>query len=519
MNASRLRQSFFPREYNLFRPAYWFGDIDARPVSLFRMAFAALMLKEALYHLPMAQLFFSDSGIVPRDALAQIPLGGRFSLMSGLPETWTVSVVFIIWALVALGLLLGWRTRWMTLLNFLLLLSVINRNPLVTTGADMVMIALAFWSLFIPLGRFYSLDARRHSQPATVYAFPVRMFQLQVAIIYGFTTVIKLQGQDWPHGDALYRALQISMYTFPTGDWLLMNAPIALLRALTGFTLLVEGGFGLLVFAPVLQPYLRALGLLLGVVLHIGIGVMMAIANFPLVMLSSYLVFLDSRWVDWLEERAGRIMSRNRIEETSPARNPPVQPDLPRGCAGLLAAMARASVQGAYRAALAGLLVCCMACVLWGNITDNDKLALDFNVPPLPPTLDSLMKSLEMAQSWGLFAPEPVREDGWLILAGQFTDGHTIDLRTGVPPGDVRPRWWIGPWARWPKFEENIMHTSGYNPIFAAWGDYACSQTSNLVSLAITLRSRSTAAPGQPFQPYHDQILWQGTCRISGAAA
>ena len=68
------------------------------------------------------------------------------------------------------------------------------------------------------------------------------MLQIQLALIYIFTTIIKLQGHSWPNGDALYLALHVKMYTFPLGDWLLATASSALLHGLTTFTLLVEGG-------------------------------------------------------------------------------------------------------------------------------------------------------------------------------------------------------------------------------------------------------------------------------------
>src|SRR5690606_7885942 len=115
--------------YNLFHPAYWFGDIDARPFALFRIAFGALMLKEALYHLPLAEAFYSDMGILPRHALTALGYEA-FSLMNSLPAAWMAMVFFVVWAGVVLALMLGWRTRIMSILNFVMLVSVMNRAPL-----------------------------------------------------------------------------------------------------------------------------------------------------------------------------------------------------------------------------------------------------------------------------------------------------------------------------------------------------------------------------------------------------
>lgn len=52
-------------QYNFLRLDYWFGQVESRPLSLFRIAFGLLVLKNALYSIPLAQLFYSDEGIVP----------------------------------------------------------------------------------------------------------------------------------------------------------------------------------------------------------------------------------------------------------------------------------------------------------------------------------------------------------------------------------------------------------------------------------------------------------------------
>ncbi len=497
--------------YNFFHPAYWFGDVDARPLGLFRIGFGALMLKEALYHIFLASTFYSDSSIVPRAALDQTVFSGRFSLMSGLAESWMAIAFFILWALVALGLLLGWQTRVMSLLNFVLLLSMINRDPFLVTGAEIAMIALAFWSLFLPLGRCYSLDARRSPQPPTAYAFPVRMIQIQVALVYIFTAIFKLEGQSWPNGYAIYMALQVRLYTFPLGDWFLANAPFGLLQILTFLTLVIEAGIVPLVFAPILQPYLRAIGLLLGVALHIGIGLLMAIPNFPLVMLTSYLLFFDSRWVNaleqWIQKATDERMQFSKMRAECADKT--VER---KGCGGLLAGMARGTMQGGYRAALAAFLLFCMTVIIWGNLLNDDVLANNLNLNPMPPDWNTALLSLELSQTWSLFAPEPLQHDGWFILAGTFTDGRVVDVQTDAPPGVIRPQWFIGPFSRWSKFEENLMGAGSYSPIFASWGAYTCRTTEGLKSLQIILRSRLTSPPGQAFQPYTDQIRWQDAC-------
>lgn len=497
-----------PPHYNLFHPAYWFGDIDARPFALFRIAFGALMLKEALYHLPLAEAFYSDMGILPRHALTALGYEA-FSLMNSLPAAWMAMAFFAVWAGVALALMLGWRTRLMSILNFVLLVSVMNRAPLIATGAEVAQCAFAFWSIFIPLGRCYSLDACRSqfAQSPMIYAFPARMMQMQLAIIYIFNAVIKMQGISWRNGDALFQALQAQLYTFPLGDWLLMNAPLEVLRGLTHLTLLIEGGFTLLVFAPILQPYLRAVGLLAGIGLHIGIGLAMNVPNFPAIMLLSYLMLLDPRWIDWggkwLLKRGWQIGHR----ET------PATPTIEKsGCSGLIGQIGRGAFAGAGRGVFALLLMGLMGAVLWGNIVDNDRIADSLGAPSMPPAVQNALISAGLWQAWGLFAPEPLSQDTEFMIVGTFADGRVLDLRTDQPPETSRARYFIGPWSRWNKFEENMGRADNTHPVLGSWLAYTCRSTSGLASVEIMLRTRPTVRPGQPFADYTSRRMAGRDC-------
>ena len=185
----------------------------------------------------------------------------RVSLAGLLVAPWQASVLFAIWIAVLVALLLGWRTRWAAAANFLIILSVHERDLWVLNGGDTMMRLLAFWSLFISLGAVWSLDARRRG-PADAFAFPVRAVQIQVALVYVCSFVLKLSGPTWRDGHALRAALTLRSLTLPTGDWVVSHMPPILLAGVNWFTLLAEGAFVFLVFSPYRQPLLRAIGLI-----------------------------------------------------------------------------------------------------------------------------------------------------------------------------------------------------------------------------------------------------------------
>jgi hypothetical protein len=83
-------------DYNVFRREYWFGMFDSQPLSLFRIVFSLLLLKDALYHLPLAGIFYSDNGVLPRAVLLDsLANPDRFDLMEAFGHGWILATMEI----------------------------------------------------------------------------------------------------------------------------------------------------------------------------------------------------------------------------------------------------------------------------------------------------------------------------------------------------------------------------------------------------------------------------------------
>jgi hypothetical protein len=484
---------------NLTKREYWFGKLDSRPLSAFRIAFALLLLKDAVYHLALTSIFYSDQGIVPRYALFEgLARPHRFSLMDAIAHDWMAAAFFFLWITVLLGLLLGYRTRLMTVINFILILSIHERNVYVLTGADTAIRVFSFWIMFVPLGHYYSIDSLRSSgQVRTAFAFPVRMFQLQVALIYVVTGYLKFAGEIWHDGDALHYVLQLQSILFPPGVWLWSVSPDWLLRLMTWYIIIAELAFAPLVFFPVGQPWLRALGLLLGATVHLGIAVTMAIPDFSLVMMISYLIFFESSWIQWIEKHLPLSALRTRLLPY--ANSNPSEPE----------------TRFAYlrRLGLAALLGVFMVCVIWWNATSITEYTASRS--PMPDLPRAVMWYSGLWQYWDLYAPVPYQIDGQIMIPGRFEDGMEFDLYAAQTS---RVLW--GPGMRWRKFEENINNYR-YDPLLRAWGRYYCRlyndiedrpQGTRLTTLEIHFVYRRSYPPGGEINPVEDDLLWTHWC-------
>lgn len=464
------------------RPAlaydFWFGQVSSRPLSLFRVGIALVLLRDALLHIPIAAAFYSDSGLTSRAAVRALltdhPL--RFSLLDGIGQPWLATLFFLGWGGVACCLLVGYKTRLAAAINFLCVLSVYWRNPFITSGADDILRVVSFWMLFLPLNHHFALDTRRNIQPdPAADAFPVRLLQVQLALIYLGAGLSKLLGTQWTDGTALFYVLQLDSLLRPLGHWLRSVASLEILQGLTYSVLLLEISFPILVFAPVKQPALRRLALLAMGLMHLGIALVMTMPlwDFGLVLGVSYLVFA-------------------------------AQTITPTG----LAATDTPIPKRALTFILAGL----MGLVIWQNGDGFRAVGVPL-VPRLPVAAAHLLDLTGLRQNWGLFAPQPYQSDWTLIVPGTFTDGTQLDLRTGKTlPETISP---LPPGIpyRWKRFEQ-VLALQRPSSFLNAWADSYCQQhQGHLEQIQIQVLYRASHPPDTSPYPLQNELIWLQVCQ------
>lgn len=226
--------------------------IDFRSLAALRIFIGLLIIFDILYTVSDINAFYTDSGVLPRIANLDIygPIYFSLLFLSGYPLF--VYVFFAITIIFAFLFLIGYRTWLSTFFLFIFIGSIHVRNPLIIGGGDTLLHLMLFWSLFLPLGMKFSVDAvinkSNEKLPNQFLSVASLAIMLQVVFMYCFTASHKV-GREWMlEGSAIYYSLNIDQYVTFIGRHLL-NYP-ELLKYLTYFVFYFEAFGPLLLFCP-----------------------------------------------------------------------------------------------------------------------------------------------------------------------------------------------------------------------------------------------------------------------------
>lgn len=297
---------------------FWMKPIHAEPLALHRIVLGSLgLLYICLYIGPNLEHFWGKEGIFPWPVVDDyLERTGRWCLLrpSGfpwlarcLPPEWVdhwktqgsnlagLRAAYYVWMLSLVGVIVGFFTRWTTLIAWFLTASFLYMAPQGLNGGDDILIEGLFYLLLAPAGAVWSVDAfiRKNTNPNDIIKitpWPVRLIQIQVVFMYLFTGISKI-GSDWCNGEALYWVLQDFSVTRWPYAWL--PIPMAACRLFSWATLIFEVGFPLWILIRAARPWL----FISGVTLHIGIFVSMDVGWFSPFTLCWYVLFIPGNWL------------------------------------------------------------------------------------------------------------------------------------------------------------------------------------------------------------------------------
>jgi hypothetical protein len=304
--------------------AFWFGPISARPLAAFRILFGLVVLLN-LYLLSIElDYWFTDAGLLQGTEAREAAGPFRPSLLQYVQDPVSVRAFFAATAAATVLFTIGWHTRVMSVLLYLGVLMIHHRNISSANGADVLLVVVAFYAMFCPCGAAYSLDARRRARKRGTLAEPLimpwgqRMIQVQMALVYLNTGLLKANGDTWQHGTALHFVLnndEVRRFDLS----FLTQYPV-LVNFMTYTALLVELSIPFLIWFRATRPW----AILAGLGLHGSILFTVNIPIFGELMAACYLTFLAPDELDAVLRRLNplawwRARRTSDVDEPAPS--------------------------------------------------------------------------------------------------------------------------------------------------------------------------------------------------------
>ena len=291
--------------------------VDPRSLALFRIAYSTVLLFDLYWRFQVVDYFYTNEGLFPNHTLLWSPPARRmFSFFFMASNRGEALFGMALCGLVFTLLLVGYRTRLMQVLALICLVSLNSRILLLECGGDVILNLLGVWSVWLPLGRRFSVDAvlaslraRRENgaeelkdraafAPVNTKVASLAFFAvtLNFFFCYFFNTIQK-NGPSWKDGSAVFLTLHQDRLITPIGVWIRENVPYEITQWLTWSTLVIEGAGALLIITPLLRKQARLIAFFMMPGLHLGFALCLDIGPFSYAMASFFtLLLMPEHW-------------------------------------------------------------------------------------------------------------------------------------------------------------------------------------------------------------------------------
>jgi hypothetical protein len=293
---------------------FFFAPQSPTPIAAFRILYGACVtLTLILLHAEWLDWFGVHSWVT-LSTMTRVEPGVRLDLFTVMPQNDAWIVAFF-WVFLCFAILLtvGLWTRFSSIVVFVCLASIQQRNLYILHGGDVFLRVTGFFLMFAPAGAALSVDrlirVRRHLEGAEIAPrapWAQRMIQFELALLYFSSFLWKLKGVHWLNGTALFYVFHIhAIQRFPLPAW---TRQLWILKLATWYTLALEFSLGVLIwFRPLRYPLL-----VLGLLFHLSIEYSLNIPMFEWDVLTAYMLFIDPADLQRMGRVAGELLLRRR---------------------------------------------------------------------------------------------------------------------------------------------------------------------------------------------------------------
>jgi hypothetical protein len=315
---------------------------DPRSLGVARFGIGLLLLWNVWRRVPALRNFYTNEGVLPNHTVLWRPtIEHTFTFFAAASRAEEVAVMFVLISIVFLLFTIGYRTRFFHVLSFICLVSLQTRVAFTMNGGDVAFHVLVAWTMFLPMGARFSVDALRASLAARREktaaelndraAFPavnvhprasLAFFAilLELAVIYYFNAVNK-HGYTWRRGLAIHYVLYQERMVTWFGVLVRNHVNWQVSRAVTYLTMALEYMAPVLILNPIGWQWSRRLAVISLPLLHLGFAAFLNIGQFSFNMIGFFPLLLTTEdWALFMRHLApaARRARRVHVREDSP---------------------------------------------------------------------------------------------------------------------------------------------------------------------------------------------------------
>ncbi|MFP9192296.1 HTTM domain-containing protein [Natronosalvus vescus] len=406
--------------------------IDARSLAVFRVFVGLLIIADVLLRSRNFWFFYTDEGVVPRSHAMAVTADNAFSIYHISTDPTVIAGLMIIQVLIAIQLIVGYKTRLATILSFLFVISLDYHNPFVTSYADVLFRLLVFWAIFLPLGERWSIDAvhRERNPRAEIASVASTLILGQMVFMYFYNGYHKAQSDVWGTGEAAPLVLGLDDMTFLLAEQV---------RAMP--TLLSYGGllwYAMMLISPLLlvlvgRKRMGLVALFMGG--HFAFAITVRIGAFAYVAMAGLLLFIQPQiWRDGkavlryfdvdIEKPHARLKRLEHVAHAVPDWR--LRGDAQRRARSQLYTLAIVTI------VVTILLFSVGPYLPAGALVDEDA--------PHKQQIESTANAYMISQpDWTVFAPNPRTTDRYHVFVAQTDNGELLDVYNDRPLTFDRP--------------------------------------------------------------------------------
>ena len=299
------------------RIAACYLQADPRSLGLARIYLGLLLLADLTRRFSVLSTWYTNDGLLPNHTLLwRPPAEAQVSLFFTASTAGQATVLFALSALVYFFFTIGYRTRLFHVLSLVALVSLHGRTLLFEDGSEVTLHLLCMFTLFLPMGIRFSVDAvtkglRDHKElrpealaersafagPASAAtSFAVAAVLLQLLAIY-FLNAIHKNGITWREGSAFHYVLHQDRIVTWLGHAIRPSVTPAISIVVSWAAIATEVALVVTLATFWQWKLARRVALLLALALHIGFAAFLNLGMFSFNMIGFFIVLATDE--DW----------------------------------------------------------------------------------------------------------------------------------------------------------------------------------------------------------------------------